>query len=104
MKTKEQLKRGIMRFVSNELAPKMSVWAGIALEAFAPAVIEAKIETLLSTGWLSGTAFVNGNTVNVDEVYKALKTAAASRWPFEMFGFQFTESDLDKVYTYIREA
>lgn len=104
MKTKEQLKRGAVRFIVNELAPKLPAWKAIAVEAFAPQVVEAKLGEFFSGGILAGTPFVQGEHLNEEEAYRAIKEAASGRWPFELFGFQFSESDLDRLYQYIREA
>ena len=100
----EQVRKGVLLYVSKELAPLMPTWQGVLVEAVAPSVVDARLRELMSGKLLAGTGLVDGATVNVDEVYKLLKNAAASRWPMEIAGFRLTEADLDKLYRYIREG
>ena len=100
----EQIRRGAMTYVSRELAPLMSTGKGILLEALAPSVIDANLKRYISKDWLTGTGFVEGNTVNIDELYRLIKVSASSKWPIELMGFKFNEADLDKLINYIRES
>ena len=100
----EQVRRGAMVYVTKELTPLMPTWQGVVVEALAPAVIEAKLRELLGSKLLDGTGFVDGATLNVDEIYKLLKAASTGRWPQEIRGFRFVEADLDKLYRYIKEG
>lgn len=100
----EQVRRGAVTFVAKELAPLMPTWQGVLVEALAPAVIEAKLRELMSGKLLVGTGFVDGATVNLDEIYKLVKNTAMGRWPIEVAGFKLSEADLDKLYRYIREG
>lgn len=104
MKSIEQVKRGAVNYISKEIAPLMGTGKAILLEAMAPTVIEANIKKYAGKEWLAGTGLVDGPNVNVDEIYKLIKNAANGRWPVELFSFRFTESDLDKLINYIREA
>lgn len=100
----EQICRGAMKYVTRELVPLVSSGKGILLEAFAPAVINANVKKYMASTWLEGTGYVDGNTADIDAIYKQIKTSAAGKWPMEVIGFKFTESDLDKLYNYIREG
>ena len=42
--------------------------------------------------------------VDIDKVYSAIKDKAVGRWPVEIAGLKASEADLDKLYTYIKEA
>ena len=98
----EQIRRGASTYVTKELAPLLPTWQGVLIEALAPGVIDAKLKELVGMKLFSG--FVDGATVNVDEIYKQLKTTASGRWPMEVYGFRFNEADLDKLYRYIKES
>ena len=100
----EQVRRGAMTYVTKELAPLMPTWQGVLVEALAPTIIDAKLRELMNWKLLSGTGFVDGATLNVDEIYKLLKNTAMGRWPQEIYGFRFAEADMDKLYRYIREG
>lgn len=100
----EQVRRGVVTYINKELAPLLPTWQGVLLEALAPSVIDAKLKELMSGKLLAGTPFVDGATVNADEIYKLVKNTALGRWPMEVMGFRFTEADIDKLYRYIREG
>lgn len=100
----EQVRRGIVTYVTKELAPLMPPWQGVLVEALAPKIIEVKLKELIDGKLLAGTGIVDGATINVDELYKLVKGTASGRWPFEVAGFKITEPDLDKLYRYIREG
>ena len=100
----EQIRRGAMNYVSRELAPLLGTPKGILLEAFAPAVIESNLRKYAEKDWIAATGFVDGNMVDIDEIYRLIKLSANGKWPIELAGFKFTENDLDKLAKYIREA
>lgn len=100
----EQVRRGILTYVNKELAPLLPTWQGVLVEALAPVVLDAKTKEILNGKLLAGSGLVDGATINVDEVYKMVKNTALGRWPMEIAGFRFTESDLDKLYRYVKEA
>lgn len=104
MKSIEQVKRGAINYISRELAPLMGTGKAILFVALAPPVIEANIKRYAGKEWLNGTGLVEGTNINVDEIYKLVKSAAAGKWPIELFDFRFNEADLDKLMNYIREA
>jgi hypothetical protein len=98
----EQIRRGASTYVSKELTPLLPTWQGVLIEALAPGVIDAKLKELIGMKLFSG--FVEGATVNVEEIYKQVKSTAAGRWPIEVYGFRLNEADLDKLYRYIKEG
>lgn len=100
----EKVKRGLLMYIENHIAPLMSGGKGVLLMAFAPAILEANIKKYLASEWLEGTDLVNGDNVNIDEIYRLVKASAANRYPMELFNFRFTESDLDTMYRMIKEA
>ena len=104
MKSVEQIKRGAMLYIASEIVPMMPVGKALLLEAVAPNVIEGNIRSYISKDWLANSGLVDGTNIDVDELYKQLKSTAANRWPVELFGIRFSEADLDKLYNFIREA
>ena len=100
----EQIRSGIVTYIGKDLAPLLPKAYGIGLAAFAPAVVDAKLKQIFQSNILSGTTLVDGNMIDIDEAMRMLKPAAEGKWPIEMYGFKFTESDLDKLYKYIKEA
>lgn len=100
----DRIRRGIMAYVNAEIIPIMDAGKGILVAALAPRVIEANLKKYVHLDWLDGTGLVDGDTVDVDEVYKLVKASSAGKWPVELFGIRFNESDLDKLYRHIMEV
>jgi hypothetical protein len=100
----EQIRKGLVNYINRDIVPLAPKAVGIGIAAFAPVVAEAKLKEVLSNPMLYGTGLIDGNTVDLDKVMCLLKPAAEGKWPVEMFGFTFTENDLDKLYRYIKEA
>lgn len=100
----EQVRRGILTYINRELAPLLPTWQGVLIEALAPTVLDAKTKEILNGKLLTGTGLVEGSTINVDEIYRNLKVSAQGRWPMEIAGFRFSDSDLDKLYRYVKEG
>lgn len=100
----EQVKRGVMIYITHHLAPLMPKIQAIGVLAFAPTIMDANIPKLLQADMLKGTNLVDGTMINVDEVYHLIKGAAAGKYPVELFGFRFTENDLDTLYKCIMEG
>lgn len=99
----EKVKNGISVYIMQEIAPLLPAGKGILVQAFAPVVIEANLKRYMGSEWIMGTGLVDGAMVNIDEIYKLLKTAAVGRWPVEFLGFEFNETDLDKLFRFIKE-
>lgn len=104
MVTYDQISRGTAEFIRQELAPKMSTLPGLALAAFGPRVVEGNVRSICTNKWIQNSGLSSENTADVDEAYKLMKEAAVGHWPIELMGFKFSESDLDKLYDYIRRA
>ena len=104
MVSMEQIRRGAMKFLSRELVPMMEKGKGILVEVFAPSVIDANLKKYMGMDWIQGTGIVDGMNADIDEVYKMFKQGANGKWPIELMGFRFNESDLDKLYQYIKEG
>jgi hypothetical protein len=100
----EQIKRGVVAYINQDLVPVVPKALGIGLAAFGPVVIESKVRELAASGLFSGTNLVSTEGVDIDEVMRLIKPAANGKWPIQMYGFTFSETDLDKLYRYIKEA
>ena len=101
----EQVKRGFANFVDREIVPVLPGWKGILFAAGAPLVIEKKARELPEHPLVQAMGVVDENgMVDIDKVYSAIKDKAVGRWPVEIAGLKASEADLDKLYTYIKEA
>lgn len=102
MESIQQVERGVALFIDREMVPVMPKAKGIAFAAFAPMVVKAKIKEYAPLVQTMG--LLDGENINVDEVYRAFKEKAHGKWPIEVLGFKFSEEDLDKLYRTIKEA
>lgn len=102
MKTIQEIERGVALFIDREMVPIMPKAKGIAFAAFAPMVVKAKIKEYAPLVQTMG--LLDGESIDVDAVYGAFKGKAQGKWPLEVFGFKFAETDLDKLYQTIKEA
>lgn len=101
----EQVKRGFANFVDHEIVPVLPGWKGILFAAGAPLVIESKARELPEHPLVKAMGVIDENgMVDIDKVYSAIKDKAVGRWPVEIAGLKASEADLDKLYTYIKEA
>ena len=100
----EQIKRGIVNYINRDLAPLAPKALGIGMAAFGPMIVDSKMKQFFANGILTGTPLMDGNMIDIDEAMRLLKPAAEGKWPIEMFGINFSESDLDKLYNYIMKA
>ena len=100
----DKIRKGAISYVTSEIVPIMDTPKGILVAALAPRVIEANLERFSKAEWLAGTGLVDESGFNAEEIYKLVKTSSSGKWPIEMFGIRFCESDLDKLYRHIMEA
>lgn len=89
-------------FVDREMVPALPKAKGIAFAAFAPFLIKAKVQEF--TPLVQTMGLLDGENVDIDTIYTALKSKAQGKWPLELLGFNAKEEDLDKLYRYIKEA
>ena len=89
----------VAAFVDEDLVPKMPKLEGSAFAAMAPFVIKSKVPGLLKL--VEGTELVDGDMINVDQLYQQFKVKAQGKWPVSMLGFTFREDDLDRLYRYL---
>ena len=104
MTNHDKIRRGAMSYITVEILPLIEPGKGILVAALAPRVIDANLRKYSKLEWLSGTGLADENGFDVDEIYKLVKASSANKWPVEMFGVRFGETDLDKLYRHITEA
>jgi hypothetical protein len=100
----DKIRRGATSYVTSEIVPIMDTVKGVLVAALAPKVIEANLARFSKVDWLDGTGLVDESGFNVEEIYKLIKASSSGKWPIELFGIRFSESDLDKLYRHIMEA
>ena len=100
----QQFELGVNHFVENEIAKKAVGFNKFAVY-FAMPIINKKIETYIETfhnNELLKDIFDENRNIDVDKVYNMAKSAIQKSGQFVYYGIVFNESDIDKLYSYIR--
>jgi hypothetical protein len=99
-----RIEQNLSSFIDNELTPQMPRLEGLAFAAVAPFVIRARLPGLMRM--IQGTELTGGEAgenVDIDALYRAIKAKSNGKWPIELAGFKFYETDLDKLYAYLQK-
>ena len=102
--TTQQVQIGVTNFIENEIAKK-AVGANKFMIYFAMPIIDKKIMQYVNSfaeNPLTKDMFDENNNVDIDTVYNMAKNAVKRSGQFTMFGIIFNETDVDKLYTYIK--
>jgi hypothetical protein len=100
----EQVQMGINNFIENEIAKK-AVGVNKFLTYMAIPIIDKKVTQYienLSSNPLTKDMFDDNRNVDLDKVYNIAKGAMSKSGQFVYYGIVFNETDIDKLYTYIR--
>lgn len=100
----EQIQIGVTNFIENEIGKKAVGFNKFATY-FALPIINKKITQYLntfSTNELTKEMFDENKNLDLDAVYNMAKSAVQKSGQFVFFGIMFNETDIDKLYTYIK--
>lgn len=101
---KEQIEIGIARYIENEVGAKATGVTKFATFFAMPIVVKkaSKVIDDFSTNEITKDFFDINKNVNIDEVYNMAKSAIQRSGQFTYLGMIFSESDIDKLYSYIK--
>lgn len=106
MVTLQQVERGIVNYIETEIANKAVGFQKFGIYFLMPQ-IPKKIESLFSKNKDNEMFKIyldeNGN-IDLDAIYNNSKQAIRKSGQFEMYGIIFNETDIDKIYNYIRRT
>jgi hypothetical protein len=100
----EQVQIGVNNFVENEIAKKAVGFNKFATY-FAMPLINKKLTQYIngfSQNEIAKDFFDTNNNIDIDTVYNMAKSAVQKSGAFVYYGVRFDESDIDKLYTYIK--
>ena len=104
--TTEQIQVGTTNFIEQEIAKK-AVGKDKFFIYFAMPIIKKKVVEYVnafSTNEMTKFIFDENNNVNLDEVYSMAKDAIKKSGSFVLYNIIFNETDVDKLYTYIKNT
>ena len=102
----EQIQVGVINFIENEIAKK-AVGVNKFLTYFSMPIISKKITQYVNSfaqNELTKDMFDENNNVDIDTVYNMAKSAIQKTGQFVAFNISFNETDIDKLYTYIKQT
>lgn len=101
-----QIQIGVVNFVENEIASKAVGFQKFAIYLILPKfknVVANYVNNLKSNEFLKDIFNDTGN-VDIDALYNMCKSAIQKSGSFEIFGVILNETDIDKIYSYIRNT
>jgi allophanate hydrolase subunit 1 len=100
----QQVQLGLTNFVENEIAKK-AVGLNKFMVYFAMPIISKKVMQYVdaySKDPLTKDMFDDNRNIDIDTIYNMAKTAVQRSGQFTMYGIVFNETDIDKLYSYIK--
>ena len=101
---KEQIQIGVTNFIENEIGKK-AVGVNKFITYFSLPIINKKLSNYIdtfATNLMTSDMFDENRNLNIDEVYNVAKSAVQKSGQFSFLGIIFNETDIDKLYNYIR--
>ena len=102
----EQVQVGVANFIENEIAKK-AVGANKFFIYFALPIVNKKIVQYVdtfATNPITKDMFDENKNIDIDTVYSMAKNAVQKSGQFVVYGIVFNETDIDKLYTYIKQT
>jgi hypothetical protein len=96
-----QIQKGVLEFVEKEIATKANGIKKFGVYFFMPTIAKKTSSYIDKLREFMPDMF-EGENVKLDDVYNSSKTAIQKSGQFEFMGIIFNETDIDKVYTYIK--
>jgi hypothetical protein len=100
----QQIQLGADKFIENEIAKK-AVGVNKFAVYFAMPIINKKITQYIenfSSNPLTKEMFDENKNVDIDTVYNMAKNAIQKSGQFVYYGIVFNETDVDKLYNYMK--
>ena len=101
---KDQIQNGIVKYINTEIGSKATGVTKFATYFAMPIVLKKANQFIdgFSTNELTKELFDENKNLNIDEVYNMGKQAIQKSGQFTYMGMIFNETDLDKLYNYIK--
>ena len=102
----EQVQVGVSNFIENEIAKK-ATGVNKFIVYFAIPIVNKKIVDYInsfSKNKFTKDMFDENNNIDLDLVYNMSKDAVKKSGQFVLCGIIFNETDIDKIYTYIKNT
>lgn len=98
----EQMQIGVIDFVEKEIASKAVGFKKFGVYFLMPTIKKSVADYMNKIKKFMPELFDENNNVKIDEFYNTAKDAVRKSGQFEFMGIIFNETDIDKLYSYIR--
>lgn len=102
----QQVQMGVAKYIELELAAKATGFSKFAIYFILPKVSN-KVAQLINEyrdNPMTKDFFDTNGNINIDEIYNMAKSAISRSGQFTLYGIIFNESDIDKLYEYIKNT
>lgn len=100
----QQVQLGVSKYTDNEIGKK-AVGVNKFMVYFALPIINKKVLQYIETyskDPLTKDMFDENKNIDIDSIYNMAKSAVQKSGQFTMYGIVFNETDIDKLYNYIK--
>ena len=98
----KHIQEGVIDFVEQEIAQKTTGVRKFAVYFIMPSISKAVENYTNKMKIFMPNIFVDDN-INLNEIYNLGKNAIKKSGQFEYMGIIFNETDIDRLYTYIKQ-
>ena len=100
----EQIQTGVANFVDREIGAKAIGLKKFGVYFLMPTIKKRVVDYLLKYKEFLPELFDENNNVYIDKLYSMAKNAISKSNQFEFAGIIFNETDIDKLYSYIKST
>lgn len=100
----EQIQMGILGFVEKEIASKATGFKKFGIYFMMPTIKKSVVDYLVKMKSFMPDLFDENGNVDLDQFYNLAKDAIKKSGQFEFMGVIFNETDIDKLYSYIKST
>lgn len=104
--TIEQIQNAVVRFIDMEIGAKATGFTKFSVYFMLPKISNTVRDMIIQykDNPLFKDYIDKDGHIKVDELYNSAKTAISKSGQFTMYGLIFNESDIDKLYEYIKSV
>lgn len=100
----EQVQMGIANFVDREIGAKATGLKKFGVYFLIPTIKKTVSDYILKLKDFMPDLFDENNNIDLDSFYNIAKEAIRKSGQFELMGIIFNETDIDKLYSYIKST
>lgn len=100
----EQVQSGVFNFIDREIGTKATGFKKFSVYFLAPTIKNKIANYLITMKEFIPELFDENNNVDIDVLYNMGKDAIKKSGQFEFMGIIFNETDIDKLYSYIKST